>query len=72
MLSVTRPHYAAIGGGGFSVYCPNGSKKGYAFDFRETAPEKILDPQHAAQYAKKDSAGMMHGACACGVAQDRA
>ena len=44
MLSVTRPHYAALGGGGFMIYCPHPSQGGTrppcaALDFRETAPQ---------------------------------
>jgi gamma-glutamyltranspeptidase/glutathione hydrolase len=44
MLSVTRPNYAALGGGGFVVFCP-APKKGKAtpdcqtIDFRESAPK---------------------------------
>jgi len=44
MLSVTRPHYAALGGGGFMIFCPQTSpeeekKPCTALDFRETAPK---------------------------------
>lgn len=41
-LSVSRPYYAALGGGGFMVYCPapkKGTKQNCTtLDFRETAP----------------------------------
>lgn len=42
-LAVTRPHYAALGGGGFMVYCPAPSTKSApdckTLDFREKAPQ---------------------------------
>jgi gamma-glutamyltranspeptidase/glutathione hydrolase len=36
-MSVTRPHFASIGGGGFMVFCP-ASKECTTLDFREKAP----------------------------------
>jgi gamma-glutamyltranspeptidase len=44
-MSVTRPHFASLGGGGFMIYCP-APKSGpsaakpdcYALDYREEAP----------------------------------
>ncbi len=43
MLSVTRPHWAALGGGGFVIYCPKPENKTKqpcaALDFREKAPK---------------------------------
>jgi gamma-glutamyltranspeptidase/glutathione hydrolase len=43
MLSVTRPHYGSLGGGGFLVYCPAPKPAGTApdcktIDYREKAP----------------------------------
>jgi gamma-glutamyltranspeptidase/glutathione hydrolase len=38
MLSVTRPHFGSLGGGGFLVYCPRG-KKCTTIDYREKAPK---------------------------------
>lgn len=42
MLSVTRPHYGSIGGGGFMLYCPKPKNKAPArcevIDYRERAP----------------------------------
>lgn len=37
VLAVTRPHFAALGGGGFMLYCPAGADC-EVLDFRETAP----------------------------------
>jgi gamma-glutamyltranspeptidase/glutathione hydrolase len=41
-MSVTRPHYASIGGGGFMIYCPKPTEAGpsscQALDYREKAP----------------------------------
>lgn len=44
-LAVTRPHYAAIGGGGFMIYCPHptgtsGPPACTAINYREQAPGK--------------------------------
>lgn len=42
MLSVTRPHYGSLGGGGFMLYCPKSSRGTPArcevLDYRERAP----------------------------------
>lgn len=42
MMSVTRPHYASLGGGGFMIFCPapKGGQAGdcEALDYREKAP----------------------------------
>jgi gamma-glutamyltranspeptidase/glutathione hydrolase len=38
MLSVTRPYYGSLGGGGFLVYCP-AQKKCTTLDYREMAPK---------------------------------
>lgn len=44
VLSVTRPHFAALGGGGFLMYCPRPTPQGpspcFTIDYRETAPQK--------------------------------
>ena len=37
-LTVVRPQSTGIGGGGFAVVVPQGSKPAQVFDFRETAP----------------------------------
>lgn len=41
-LSVTRPHYAALGGGGFMIFCPaptsSSTPECKTLDFREKAP----------------------------------
>lgn len=40
-LSVSRPHYAALGGGGFLLYCPSGKATACkVVDFREQAPSQ--------------------------------
>ncbi|HJM68379.1 MAG TPA: gamma-glutamyltransferase [Candidatus Babeliales bacterium] len=66
MLGVTRPHYAAPGGGGFGLICPAGMSKGFAFDFRETAPAAILDKKTDG-FATHDTGSMLHGAQACAI-----
>ncbi|HUP58397.1 MAG TPA: gamma-glutamyltransferase [Bdellovibrionota bacterium] len=38
MLAVTRPGFAALGGGGFIVYCPKDGGGCAALDYREKAP----------------------------------
>lgn len=40
MMSVTRPHYASLGGGGFLLFCKKGSDC-HVLDYRETAPQKL-------------------------------
>lgn len=41
-LSVTRPHFASLGGGGFIVYCPVQAKsKCETLDYREVAPGRL-------------------------------
>ncbi|HLB43284.1 gamma-glutamyltransferase [candidate division TM6 bacterium RIFCSPHIGHO2_12_FULL_36_22] len=66
MLGVTRPHYAALGGGGFGLVCPAGIKKGFAFDFRETAPAGILQ-QKGNNFADQQTGSMLQGAQSCGI-----
>ena len=39
-MSVTRPHFASLGGGGFFVYCPHG-KECTTIDYREKSPAAI-------------------------------
>src|SRR3954466_16348253 len=43
-LSVTRPHYASLGGGRFLLFCPapkeSQASSCYALDYREKAPSK--------------------------------
>ena len=39
-MSVTRPHFASLGGGGFFVYCPH-AKECTTIDYREKSPAAI-------------------------------
>jgi gamma-glutamyltranspeptidase/glutathione hydrolase len=69
-LAVTRPHYAALGGGGFFIYCPKPTSKGaspcQSIDYREQAPAAA----HRDLYIR-DGKGNTHlsqnGALASGV-----
>jgi gamma-glutamyltranspeptidase / glutathione hydrolase len=69
-LAVTRPHYAALGGGGFLIYCPASRKEHstacYALDYREQAPSSA----HREMYIREGKANTrlsQNGALAIGV-----
>ncbi len=69
-MAVTRPHYAALGGGGFMVYCP-APKQGRAQDctalnFRELAPEGASRDMFVKE-GKADTKLSRNGALASGV-----
>ena len=70
MMSVTRPHYAALGGGGFMIRCP--PPKGrtpqpcQVLDFREVAPRAATRTMYVRD-GKADTALSQIGALASGV-----
>jgi gamma-glutamyltranspeptidase/glutathione hydrolase len=69
-LAVTRPHYAALGGGGFIVYCPAPSLDKIpdckTLDFREKAPQAAYRDLFV-RNGKADSNLSRNGALASGV-----
>jgi len=69
-LAVTRPHYAALGGGGFLVFCPaprNGQpKQCQVIDFREKAPALAHRDMYL-RNGKADTQVSQNGALASGV-----
>ncbi len=69
-LSVTRPHYASIGGGGFLVYCPAPQKgkpsRCSTLDFREKAPARATKDMFQGKITA-DSHPSRDGALASGV-----
>ena len=69
-LSVTRPHYASLGGGGFLVFCPapiGGVKqKCSTIDYREVAPQAATRDMYL-RNGKADSKLSLIGALASGV-----
>jgi gamma-glutamyltranspeptidase/glutathione hydrolase len=65
MLSVTRPHYGSLGGGGFLVYCP-AKQKCTAIDYREKAPSAATRDMYL-RNGKADTDLSQDGALASGV-----
>ncbi|MEY3903567.1 MAG: hypothetical protein RL189_2873 [Pseudomonadota bacterium] len=70
MMAVTRPHYAALGGGGFLVFCP-APQNGRAadckvIDFREKAPAAAHRDMYV-KNGKADTQISQNGALASGV-----
>jgi gamma-glutamyltranspeptidase/glutathione hydrolase len=71
MLSVTRPHYAALGGGGFLIFCPKPDSAGQSppclsLDFREKAPRAAHKELYVRQ-GKLEPKLARDGALAAGV-----
>ncbi|MFL5812828.1 MAG: gamma-glutamyltransferase [Bdellovibrionia bacterium] len=64
-MSVTRPHFASIGGGGFMIFCP-ASKECKALDFREKAPGAAKRDMYL-RNGKADTNLSRNGALASGV-----
>lgn len=69
-MSVTRPHFAAIGGGGFMIYCPaplhDKPQECTALDFREKAPS-LAEKDMYIRNGKADPNLSQNGALASGV-----
>lgn len=69
-MAVTRPHYAALGGGGFLVFCPaplQGKPSAcQVIDFREKAPAAARREMYI-RNGKADSQLSRNGALASGV-----
>jgi len=71
-LSVTRPHFGSLGGGGFMVYCPKvpeGASKGPScttIDYREQAPSQASRDMYLKE-GKADTQLSQQGAKASGV-----
>lgn len=65
-MSVSRPHYASLGGGGFMIYCPPKGAKCRALDYREMAPSKSTRDMYI-RNGKPDTNLSQNGALASGV-----
>jgi gamma-glutamyltranspeptidase/glutathione hydrolase len=69
-MSVTRPHFGSLGGGGFMVYCPKpnaqGKQKCQALDYREEAPSAASRDMYL-RNGKGDTDLSQNGALASGV-----
>lgn len=69
-LAVTRPHYAALGGGGFMIFCPaprdGRSSECKVIDFREKAPAAAHRDMYI-RNGKADTQISQNGALASGV-----
>lgn len=69
-MSVTRPHFASIGGGGFMVYCPaqlaDKTNHCVTLDFREKAPSAAKKEMYI-RNGKADPSLSRNGALASGV-----
>lgn len=69
-MSVTRPHYAALGGGGFLIFCPrsveNSKSACKVIDFRERAPALAARDMYL-RNGRADTQLSQTGALASGV-----
>ncbi|MBL7716187.1 MAG: gamma-glutamyltransferase [Bdellovibrionales bacterium] len=65
-MSVSRPHYASLGGGGFFLICLAASKECHVLDFRERAPQAATRDMYS-KIAKTNPHASVDGALAIGV-----
>ncbi len=66
-LSVTRPHYASLGGGGFFLFCRSKPEPCQIIDYRERAPLGAKTDMYVNSSGKADTKLSQDGALASGV-----
>lgn len=66
-ISVERPHSTGIGGGGFMLFRDGKTKKVFAIDFRERAPQKSFETMYLNKEGNPDSNLSQNGILAVAV-----